>query len=57
MAALLASAAHFERKAVCLKERHERGLSGMNRAYPQVRDHRRSGVTKEKASTDQAHHE
>jgi hypothetical protein len=57
MAALLASAARFEEEAVCLKEWRERGLHGMNRAYPQVRDHRRSGVTNEKASTHQAHHE
>jgi hypothetical protein len=47
MAATRLSAASFEKEAVCLKEWRSRGLRGMNRAWPQMRERRRSGVTKE----------
>ena len=47
----------LKEEAVCLQEWRSRGLRGVNRAEPPVREHRRSGVTNEGANTQQAHHE
>ena len=51
MAALRVSAAFFERKSGGLAGVAKRGLRGINRAEPQTREHRRSGVTQERANT------
>jgi hypothetical protein len=42
---LVAGAALKESEVVCLKQWRERGLRGMSRAYPQIRDHGRNDVT------------
>ena len=40
---------------VCLKEWRFRGLRAMKRTLPQLREHRRSGVTRNEANKQQAH--
>ena len=43
---------------VCLKEWRFRGLCAMKRTLPQfLREHRRSGVTRNETNKQQAHHE